>query len=546
VDTGVGSDASAEPEPVFPTPEELAAAVDVGEGSEPVVAASEELAPGPVDDEAVDGLEALVAALQELGDPVPPEPRVEADAEVAASEPDPEPEPAAFEPDLESEPDLAAAFEPDPEAEPDLAASEPDPEAEPEPAFDRLLLDGPETVDGGRTRRWLVLGLVVAAMAVVVGGLVVAGVFGRALDLVTPTDDEAAVTPPSAVGGAQPTLLVVTHDEAAPDGRATGILVLAADRETGDGTVLLVPTATVADVPGSGSFQLAEAHAFDGPGLVAASLENLMEVRFDGVVSLSEAGWSALLTRIGGFEVDVRSRLIGPAADGGGEVRFEAGPQFLDGPRLAEYLTFRSEGDTELEALPRTQQVVTGMLDRIVAEPELLDEIFVDDAPMLSTTDPALVREVLALLAEARAADRLTTLTLPVATMGTGRDDLYRPDTERITALVDDRLAASRPTDAAGAGRSVQILNGNGIPGVGQQVAAALRDGGYRILLTGNADRFDYETTRIVVYDGSDASLAVARDVQARLGVGEVERSGTPQSVVDLTIVVGADFPPQE
>jgi polyisoprenyl-teichoic acid--peptidoglycan teichoic acid transferase len=396
-----------------------------------------------------------------------------------------------------------------------------------------------------RARRRLVIGLGLLALVALAVVVATSGLVDRAMEIVAPAEDDVPTATPASVGGTQPSIVVVTHDEADPEGRATGVLVLAADRETGDGTVLLVPTATVADVPGSGSFQLAEAHAFDGAGLVAASLENLMEVRFDGVVSLSEAGWSALLTRVGGFEVDVRSRLVAPAEDGGGQVRFEPGPQFLDGPRLAELLVFRAEGETELEALPRTQQVVTGMLERIVEEPALLDEVFADGAPMLAATDPELVRDVFALLAEARAEDRLTTLTLPVATMGTGRDDLYRPDADRVTALVDERLAASRPTDAAGVGRSVQILNGNGVPGIGQQVAAALRDGGYRILLTGNADHFDHEVTRIVIYDDSDASLAVARDVQERLGVGEVERSGTPQSVVDLTIVVGADFPPE-
>lgn len=385
----------------------------------------------------------------------------------------------------------------------------------------------------------MLLALVALAVVIATSGLV-----DRAMEIVAPVEDETPAVTSTAVGGIQPSIVVVTHDEGDPEGRATGVLVLAADRDTGEGTVLLVPTATVADVPGSGSFQLAEAHAFDGAGLVAASLENLMEVRFDGVVSLSEAGWSALLTRVGGFEVEVRSRLVAPAEDGGGQVRFEPGPQFLDGPRLAEYLVFRAEGETELEALPRTQQVVTGMLDRIAEDRTLLDEVFGDGAPMLAATDPELAREVFALLAEARAEDQLTTLTLPVATMGTGRDDLYRPDADRVTALVDERLAVSRPTDAAGAGRSVQILNGNGVPGIGQQVAAALRDGGYRILLTGNADHFDHEVTRIVVYDDRDETLAVARDVRERLGVGEVERSGTPQSVVDVTIVVGADFPP--
>ncbi len=89
----------------------------------------------------------------------------------------------------------------------------------------------------------------------------------------------------------------------------------------------------------------------------------------------------------------------------------------------------------------------------------------------------------------------------------------------------------------------MEILNGNGAEAVGQDVAERLRGGGYRVVLTGNADSFDYETTLIVVYDDTPEQLAMAEDVRERLGVGEIQRSATPQSVVDATIVVGADFP---
>lgn len=365
------------------------------------------------------------------------------------------------------------------------------------------------------------------------------GLVDRASELVAP---DASPSPDAApVGDRQPSLVVVTHDASDPSGQAGGILTLAYDRETEQGTILLVPTAVVADVPGHGSFQLREAFALGRAPLVDVSLANLLGVRFDGATSLSHEDWAALLEAVGGYEVDVRSRLV--ASSGANEdVRFEPGSQFLDGARLAEYLTARAETETELETLPRVQTVVLGLLDRIAAEPEVLDGVFPDGAPLLDTEDPELARTLLEELASARAYGRVTTVTLPVATLGSGREDSYRLDVERAEALVGERLAASRPSEGAGSGRAVQILNGNGVPAIGQRVAERLGDGGYRVVLTGNADDFDYDTTRIVVYDDSDAQLAVARDVQERLGVGEIQRSATTQSVVDVTIVVGADF----
>jgi polyisoprenyl-teichoic acid--peptidoglycan teichoic acid transferase len=388
--------------------------------------------------------------------------------------------------------------------------------------------------------------LTVVAAVIALGALAVtSGLVDRARELIAPGEVEqpAAATDP---GDPQPTVALLTYDEADPSGLATGLVVLAYDRETQEGTILLVPVATIADVPGYGSFQLAEAHAFGQGPLVAVTLDNLLGLRLDGLARLSEADWATLLSRVGGFEVDVRSPVVDRSGQAG-ETRFPAGVQFLDGPRLAEYLTARDDTETELESLPRVQQVLFGLLDRIALEPGLLDEAFADDASMIDTADPQQLRRLLAELATARARDEVTTLTLPVATLGSGRDDLYRIDTARLDQLVTERFSASRPAPGgAGADRSIQILNGNGVPGVGQQVAERLSAGGYRIVLTGNADRFDHPNTRIVIYGESPEELEIARDVQQRLGVGEIQRSGTPQSVVDVTIVVGADFPPPE
>jgi hypothetical protein len=60
------------------------------------------------------------------------------------------------------------------------------------------------------------------------------------------------------------------------------------------------------------------------------------------------------------------------------------------------------------------------------------------------------------------------------------------------------------------------------------------------VTLSGNADRFDYATTQIVYYD--DGHLDDAKAIQKALGVGELVKSLTGLDVVDVTVVVGADF----
>lgn len=412
-----------------------------------------------------------------------------------------------------------------------------------------------------RTRTGLAI---LVLVAVAVGVLTVAfNLVDRARDVVA--GDDGPTAPDAAPGDPQPVITVVTVADR-PDGpEAVSIALLAVDREDGEGTVLLVPTATITDVPGHGSFRLREAFDFGGGPLVGVSVDNLLGVRSDAVVTITEDGWASLLDRLGGAEVTLSGPLVDRDADGGGTTLLPAGPQALGGQELATLLTFRSTQESELDQLPRVQTALLAVLDRLGDDPDRLEALFAEGAPELEVTpapgsaddggdDAAdgaeagaggtdLVRTVLAELAEARGRDDVTVLSLFVSPLGTGTEDAYRPDAERITALVDDRLAASRPDPGIAGGRSLQVLNGNGLPGVGALVAEVLQPAGYRVLLTGNADRFDHQVTRILVYDEEPGSLAAAEDVRDRLGVGQIERSGTPQSVVDLTIVVGLDFP---
>ena len=369
------------------------------------------------------------------------------------------------------------------------------------------------------------------------------GGLGMLRDLL-PTEEPEAPSEATAseVGGRS--LALVTVEGAGAGAAATRLSVLAEDHATGAATALLVPTATVAEIPGHGTFSLAEAHGLGGGDLTRLSLGNLLGVRLDGVAAIDRAGWGQVLGEIGPVEVTTSRTLI----DSDGEVVAEAGTSVLQGAALARFLTARIPGEGELEALPRVQQVLAGLLDAVAEDPGLVDRLLAleapDGTPTIATEDPQLLAEMFTGLAEARTEERLTTLTLPVVPLGSGAEDGYRVDAARAEAVVTERLAGSLPRGEMVGGRDVQILNGNGVPRIGLEVAERLSDGGYRIVLTGNADRFTYATTRIVLHDGSAEQLEVGRDVQQRLGVGELELAATPGSVVDVTIVVGADFPP--
>jgi hypothetical protein len=85
----------------------------------------------------------------------------------------------------------------------------------------------------------------------------------------------------------------------------------------------------------------------------------------------------------------------------------------------------------------------------------------------------------------------------------------------------------------------VIVLNGNGVPGIGEKVAERLIPGGFRVAVSQNASEFDHPETLIVV--GSPDDVGLAERVRDLLGVGSVSVS-VGSGIAPVTVVVGEDF----
>lgn len=133
----------------------------------------------------------------------------------------------------------------------------------------------------------------------------------------------------------------------------------------------------------------------------------------------------------------------------------------------------------------------------------------------------------------------LTLASLPVSDLGVSGGALYGTDRLEIDRLLERSLGfrAAGKEDVA-----VQVLNGNGVPGVGARVAAALVGRGYSVVLSGNARRLRHKKTLIVSHIDSPEGELAARRARGLLGAGRVEISSQGHGIVDLTIVVGKDF----
>jgi hypothetical protein len=305
-------------------------------------------------------------------------------------------------------------------------------------------------------------------------------------------------------------------------GATTGAFVLANDREpvpvpededTGDGLALLVvrtrggpfaavvgstgdadgalvvPTETRVTIPGQGEATLRETLGLE-PRQAATTVANLLGVWVDHHAALDRAGLADIVDRAGGIAV---------------------GDDVLGGDEAVALLEDAGEGATSAFTV-----VLGGLLE--ADAPWTPPDVAAADSPS----------SVLAIL-EAAAGARAGALVVTEAA-----SDVFVAEPEAIRdALVD--VFGGPDRDAVG----VIVLNGSGVPGIGEQVAERIVPGGFRVVVSENASSFDHEKTLVVVGSADDVDLG--ERVRDLLETGSVNVS-VSSGIAPVTVVVGRDF----
>jgi hypothetical protein len=359
-----------------------------------------------------------------------------------------------------------------------------EPEAPPEPAEEGPPVRAQRASRRRSAQRW--------RWVVLVGVLVLAGA-ASAVVFVLPRQAERPVDGTgtgAVVPQDQRVVSWTVWDDKPREGPFVAVLAAGGGREP---VVIAVPGNAVVNIPGRNLGTIEEAADTRDAAAVAATVENVLGVRVDDA-------W--------GIEI----AQLGVIVDGVGGIR--AGFEQLDGRGVVTYL--RDAPDVERSI--RWQEVLTGLLEALEGEPESL------------AIAPEQIRPVFTMgAAEA--------IILPVEDLGSG---LARPDKEAVAELVKERFV---PTGSEDKVRLV-VLNGNGIPGIGEHVARMLVPEGFQLVASGNAASFDQEETRIVAT--SSEFRDDARRAQRLLGVGTVYIGLQPTYLADVFVIVGKDFKPDD
>lgn len=104
---------------------------------------------------------------------------------------------------------------------------------------------------------------------------------------------------------------------------------------------------------------------------------------------------------------------------------------------------------------------------------------------------------------------------------------------KQTTSSVDSATGLDR------AGLTVDILNGSGVSGAASKMSSFLKDLGYSIGSTGNADNFDYTNVTIQVKSGMSKYLPLLKkDIGSSYTVGDTNTALASGSA-DAVIIIG-------
>jgi hypothetical protein len=210
---------------------------------------------------------------------------------------------------------------------------------------------------------------------------------------------------------------------------------------------------------------------------------------------------------------------IGDSYHGGADLSKDAVTNYLGVP-FERYVTV--DQDTYQRLL--TKQDVGTLLDRPLSTD-------------LKESDKADLQEFL----DKVTAEEVWIVPMPVKPVALGTERYYEPQRAEIADLILQWWGVN----VSGQKQAVRVIvyNGVGTPGVAGAAARQLIRAGFRVVDSKNADRFDYRTTRILLYHGTKADADRVRDT---LGSGAISVESQAQDVADIILIIGADYVPPD
>jgi LCP family protein required for cell wall assembly len=340
------------------------------------------------------------------------------------------------------------------------------------------------------------------------------------------------------------------------------LIVAVINRATKQVSLLSIPRDLWVNIPTYGWGRINIAHRIGqrgkypegrGPGLLMRTIEENLGIPIDHWVRIGYEGFARAVDELGGVDMvvacQVNLRYRPPSSKAEQEMILPPGVYHLDGATALRYVRTR-RGDTDFERAQRQQQFLKAVWyqfkspETVLKIPELWTAMKGAFATDLQLGDVLALAPV-ALELEPQRVHSLSIGRGQVQSWTTAEGaKVLLPIPERVQEVVA-RLYAPPLTDdtAAGEAASIQVRNGTGRAQLDLIAADRLRWEGFTIVDTGLADRIDYLSTQIIVFNDKPEALAALTRLLKVKPANVIRQPDASQSG-DLLVILGKDYDP--
>lgn len=353
--------------------------------------------------------------------------------------------------------------------------------------------------------------------------------------------------------------------------RTDSMMLVTIDPITKSAGMLSIPRDLWVEVPGfehnriNTAYFLGETYRLPGggPGLAMQTVENLIGVPVPYYAVIEFSAFERFIDEIGGIEILVPERMkVSPL--GRDSYWLDAKSYRFDGPEALAYARARKTEGGDFDRAERQQQVLMAVRDQVL-ELDMV-AVLLGRAPALYqdlrqgiqtnlTLDQLLALGLLAAQVDLQDISKGVIAPPEMVLLDTHLDGamVLKPVPDQIRALRDaiftgtGAIAPSVPPETSAEAVQIEharlaVLNGAGLEGLATDTAEYLQGHGLNVIQIANADRIDYDKSRVIVY--SQNYPYTIRYLAELLGLteGQILQAVFPESDLDLMVILGADW----
>lgn len=330
-------------------------------------------------------------------------------------------------------------------------------------------------------------------------------------------------------------ILIVGCDEIENHGRADTIVFLSISPKTKDALILSIPRDTRVEIPGRGMDKINHAYAFGGESLISEAVSSFLDVPIHFYAVVDFNGFVYIIDELGGVEIDVEKEMYYVDKAGGVEINLHPGKQILDGEKALQYIRFRYDKLGDLGRIKRQQKLALAVIKKMINFDSItkIPQISEGMKGYIETNIEARYTVALANLFRGVNQEKFRIETVQSKPVYIEGISYLEPNVEEVQQRVKSLIYSKN------SGMKVEVLNGNSMMGIAHKIAQDLELQGFEIVNVGNADNFNYQQTKIIVYS---KEVNLGNQFKELFKDFEIVKEYQDQTNLDLVIILGKDM----